>query len=56
MRKRKRDWPLAVYRYWAKPVDLPASVWTIAEAMRTLWNRLVTLNDDALWIEETLLA
>ena len=54
MRKRKRDWPITVYKFWARPLELPQSVWDTAQAMATLWNALVRLYDDAQFASETL--
>jgi hypothetical protein len=54
LRKRKRDWPITVYKFWARPFEVPQSVWDTAEAMRSLWNALVRLHDDAQFASETL--
>jgi hypothetical protein len=54
MRKRKRDWPITVYKFWARLLQLPQSMWDIANAMETLWNALVRLYDDAQFALETL--
>ena len=54
MRKRKRDWPVRVYKFWARPLELPQALWDTARAMQALWNRLVALYDDERFIEETL--
>lgn len=41
-RRRLRDWPLIVYRYWCAPRGpLPAGMWRTARAMQALWNSLV---------------
>lgn len=45
MRKRKRDWPIIVYKYRAYPASIPQSVWDTAKLQRELWNRLVALAD-----------
>ncbi len=54
MRKRKRDWPVAVYKFWARPLELPQEMWETADAMRGLWNRLVALYEDAQLALDTL--
>lgn len=39
-RIRKRDWPIRVYRYWARPLgELPPRLWWIATRMLALRNR-----------------
>ena len=42
MRRRLRDWPIRVYRYWAEPLGVvPPALWEQARAMQTAWNALV---------------
>lgn len=42
MRRRTRDWPLRVYRYWIAPLgDLPVEFWATARLMQRAWNGLV---------------
>lgn len=42
MRKRKRDWPVIVYKFWVRPIgDIPQELWKLAHGMNDLWNTLV---------------
>ena len=44
MRERKRDWPVIVYKFWARPLgDIPQELWNIAHEMNNVWNSLVQL-------------
>ncbi len=44
MRERKRDWPVIVYKFWARPLrDMPEELWSIAHEMNNVWNSLVQL-------------
>lgn len=41
-RPRKRNWPIRVYKYWARPMgELPEQYWHVARKMQALWNALV---------------
>ena len=50
-RKRKRDWPQTVYKFWAHPVGgaeaLPDEFWAQAKEMKRVWNHLVELREQA---------
>lgn len=42
MRERKRDWPVIVYKFWARPInEIPQELWNLAHAINDLWNLLV---------------
>lgn len=43
MRKRKRNWPIRVFRYRAYPNDIPQSMWDVVHRQQRLWNRLVAI-------------
>lgn len=46
MRKRKRDWPQRVYKFWVRPTaetGLPQAFWDHARAIQSLWRALVRL-------------
>jgi hypothetical protein len=42
-RKRLRDWPLRVYKYWANPTTIPQEIWDTAKEMQLVWNKLVEI-------------
>ena len=48
MRERKRDWPVIVYKFWARPLgDMPEELWKIAHEINNVWNTLVDLRAGA---------
>lgn len=45
-RKRLRNYPLIVYKYWAKPIDkIPEVLWRKVHLMQETWNGLVALRE-----------
>lgn len=44
MRERKRDWPVIVYKFWARPIgDVPEEFWNLARGINNLWNSLLEI-------------
>jgi len=42
VRERKREWPVIVYKFWARPLgDVPEELWSLAREMNNLWNALL---------------
>lgn len=42
MRERKRDWPVTVYKFWARPIgEVPEELWSLAHGINNLWNALL---------------